>query len=71
MRRHGLVEKAVRETGAQGTVEYAIVFAAVLAIVAGCAAVWRAGAEGVFTSIARDAISHALSGSGFVDIALY
>lgn len=60
-----------REELAQGTVEYAIVLLALLAIAVGLAALWHAGERGVFAQLAVDAASHALDASGAVDIALY
>lgn len=61
----------IREQRAQGTVEYAITMVAMLSLVLGCAAVWRAGERGVFTQRAVKAASHALDAGGAVDIALY
>lgn len=61
----------VGETRAQSTVEYAIVLVAMLAIIVGCAAVWRAGADGVFTKEAQEAASHTFTADGAVDISLY
>lgn len=61
----------IREQWAQGTVEYAITMVAMLSLVLGCAAVWRAGERGVFTQRAEAAASHALDAGGAVDIALY
>lgn len=56
---------------AQGTVEYALTVVALLALVTGLAAVWRAGERGVFSDAVRAAASHSLSGTGPVDIALF
>ncbi len=42
----------MRESRAQATLEYALVLFAFLVMVAAIAAMWRAGAEGVFTSLA-------------------
>lgn len=61
----------IREQRAQGTVEYAITMVAMLSLVLGCAAVWRAGERGVFTQRAAEAASQALDAGGAVDIALY
>lgn len=61
----------VRERRAQGTVEYAITMVAVLSLVLGCAAIWRAGESGVFTRVASEAASHRLDADGAVDVALY
>lgn len=61
----------MRESRAQATLEYALVLFAFLAMVAAIAAMWRAGAEGVFTSLASRAASHALDLGGAVDISLY
>lgn len=61
----------MRESRAQATLEYALVLFAFLAMVAAIAAMWRAGAEGVFTSLAGRAASHALDLGGVVDISLY
>lgn len=59
------------ERQAQGTVEYAITVAAIMALVVACAAFWRAAEEGVFARLAQEAASHVLGGSGAIDIALY
>lgn len=59
------------EKCAQATVEYAVVVVAILSIIVGCAAVWRAGASGVFAEIAQEAASHALGAAGAIDISLY
>lgn len=62
---------AIREERAQGTVEYAITLVAIMALIAGCAALWRAGEDGTLARLASEAASHALGGTGFIDIALY
>lgn len=59
------------ENCAQATVEYAVVVVAILSIIVGCAAVWRAGVSGVFAEIAQEAASHALGAAGAIDISLY
>lgn len=56
---------------AQATVEYALVTVAIMAVVAGLAAVWRAGERGVFGRLAQQAASHALDALGALDISLY
>ena len=72
---HGCQAKSyadlVRVCRAQGTVEYAITLVAMLSLVLGCAAVWRAGACGTFTQMATEAASHGFDADGAVDIALY
>lgn len=69
---------ALDEELAQGTVEYAIVTVALLAIVIALASVWRAGTDGAFSGLVERAASHALAAggadgalSGAKDIALY
>ena len=59
------------ETSAQSTLEYAITTFAVLALIAGIAALWRAGEEGVFVELVEDAASHAFTDLGVLDISLY
>lgn len=56
---------------AQATLEYALTIFALLALVAGLAAVWRAAEAGLFTALIEDSASHAIDGTGVVDIALY
>lgn len=63
--------RVMGEERAQGTVEYALTMFALLAIVAACAAVWHAAQDGAFSALVEQAASHALSGAGIVDIALY
>lgn len=62
---------AILEEDAQGTLEYALTIIALLSVIVGLAAVWRASAEGVFGGLIQDAASHVLEGTGFIDIALY
>ena len=66
----GLREFAT-EPAAQATLEYALTVFALLAVVVGIAALWRAGEEGALVELVEDAVSHALSGLGALDIALY
>lgn len=61
----------VRERCAQGTVEYAMVTVAMLALVLACAALWRASESGALSRLAEEAASHVLGGLGALDIALY
>lgn len=61
----------LKEERAQATLEYAITVMAVLSIVVACAAVWRAGSEGVFARLIQDALSHTFSPTGAIDISLY
>lgn len=68
VRRHGGL---LREERAQGTLEYALTVAAILAIAVGCAALWRASEDGTLARLAEEAASHGLSGLGPLDIALY
>lgn len=65
------LSRIVAEDEAQGTVEYAVVVVALLALVVGCAAIWRAGSDGVLARLVQEAASHVLSGEGAVDISLY
>lgn len=67
----GALEALWGEERAQGTVEYAMVTVALLAIVVALALLWRAGEEGVLVGLAQDAASHQLDGTGALDIALY
>lgn len=66
-----MAHSTLQESLAQSTVEYALTVAAVLAIMVGCAAVWRAGVDGAFAKLVEAAISHAISAAGAIDIALY
>ena len=66
-----LLRGLLRDRQAQGTVEYAITVVAVLALVAACAAFWRAAEDGIFARLAQEAASHVLGGTGAIDIALY
>ena len=59
------------EERAQATLEYALTVAALMAVVAGLALLWRAGESGVLARLVEDACSHALDGTGLVDIALF
>lgn len=61
----------VLERAAQGTLEYALVTVAVLAVVVGLAAVWHAGRDGALAGLVERAASHALEGPGPLDIALF
>lgn len=65
------MRELLRDRRAQGTVEYAVTVIAVLALVAACAAFWRAAEDGVFARLAQETASHVLGGTGAVDIALY
>lgn len=68
---HGNACKFIRETTAQSTLEYAITTFAVLALIVGIAALWRAGEDGVFVGLVEDAASHAFTDLGALDISLY
>ncbi|MBY4797225.1 hypothetical protein K6V98_02445 [Collinsella sp. AGMB00827] len=59
------------EEAAQGTLEYALATMAILSIVLGIAAIWRAAEAGVLARLVERATSHVLGGSGLFDIALY
>lgn len=61
----------VREERAQATLEYALVLVALVALIVGLAAIWRAGEDGVFGRLAERAASHGLDGFGALDIVLY
>lgn len=69
--RCGHVGEMCRETRAQATVEYAIVTVAVLSIVLGLGALWRAGERGVFSGAAEQSASHALNAYGALDIGIF
>ncbi len=59
------------EENAQGTLEYALVVSAFLVVVTVLALLWRAGEQGAFVELAVDAASHAFTGTGPLDIALF
>lgn len=59
------------ETGAQATLEYAIVTVALLSMVAALGALWHAGENGAFACAVEQSASHALSVYGTLDISLY
>lgn len=65
------VRRLAREGAAQATLEYALTVFALLAVVTGLALIWRAAEAGVLTALIEDAASHALDGTGAVDISLY
>ncbi len=69
MKRIRLVLSMV-EDDAQATVEYAVTLVAVLAIIVGCAAIWRAGSEGVLARLVQEAASHVLLGAAALDNSL-
>lgn len=56
---------------AQGTFEYALTVAAILAMLLALGALWRAGAEGKLALLAERAASHVLMGTGLLDIPLF
>ena len=68
---HGGLRELAAEPAAQATLEYALTIFALLAVVVGIAALWRAGEEGALVELVEEAASHALSGLGALDIALY
>ena len=68
---NGGLRELAGELAAQATLEYALTVFALLAVVMGIAALWRAGEEGALVELVEDAASHALSGLGALDIALY
>lgn len=55
----------------QATLEYALVTMALLALVAGVAAIWRAAEHGVLIRLVEEAASHGLDIAGAVDAALF
>ena len=55
----------------QATVEYAIVLAALLAVVLGVAALWRFAESGGFVEAAAESASYATSVGGMQDALLY
>ena len=59
----------------QSTLEYALVFCAVLAIVVACGALWRAAQQGSFVEAAVQASSHSFQLGGMLggiqDVLLY
>ena len=59
------------EEAAQGTLEYALTIFAFISLIAALALLWRAGESGVLARLVEDACSHALDGTGLVDIALF
>lgn len=63
-----------RDERGQSSVEYALVFFALLAIVVALAALWRAGSRGALVQRAAESASHALGQDGIggmQDILLY
>ena len=58
-------ETVRRDESGQASIEYLIVFFALLAIVVGLAALWRFGETGGYVARAREAASH-LAGEGGV-----
>lgn len=69
--RGGLAPIVAAEDRAQSTFEYAVVTAALLAVTAALALLWRAGAGGALGALAEEAASHRLDGLGALDIALF
>lgn len=67
---HGM-EKLVREERAQGTLEYALVFSAFLAMVLALGALWHAGEVGTLGVLAERAAPRSLDGTGPLDFALF
>lgn len=65
------VGELVREHAAQATLEFAITFAALLAIVVALGALWQAGERGALSGLVERAASHALEATGALDIALF
>lgn len=70
-RQHGRLVHVLGERAAQGTVEYALTVVALLAMVVGMAALWRAAVDGTLAEFVRAAASHAFSAGGAIDISLY
>lgn len=68
---YGSCRAAACEERAQATLEYALAMAAFMAIVTGLALLWRVGADGTLARLVEEAASHALEGTGLLDIALY
>ena len=68
---HGRLVHVLGERAAQGAVEYALTVVALLAMVAGMAALWRAAVDGTLAELVRAAASHAFSAGGAIDISLY
>lgn len=62
---------SVREDAAQASLEYALTVAALAAVAVALAALWRAGEDGTLARLVEQAASHALAGTGPLDIALY
>lgn len=69
--RRGVVARVLGSERAQSTLEYALVLLAFLGLLAGLAALWHAGAAGVFADAIEEGASHALDGLGLLDVALY
>ena len=56
----------------QATVEYVIVGAALIAVIAACGSLWRFGSQGGLEKIAQSHASHAIEAQGgLVDALLY
>lgn len=70
-----LVGKLTSSDRGQGTVEYALVLYAFVAMLVGMAAVWHALSDGVLVNLATDSASHAsgdgLSMGSLQDLLLY
>lgn len=62
--------RGVADRSGQGTVEYALMAAALIAVAAGLAAFWHFAAQGSFASAAVESLSHRLA-KGVLDIALF
>lgn len=65
-----LVRRAASESG-QATLEYALCVAALLALVVGIAAIWRAAEDGVLARLVEEAASHGFDIAGAIDAALF
>lgn len=62
----------MRYEDGQATVEYVVVFAALIAVVAACGALWRFGSNGGFSSAAQTDASHVVEQpDGVLDVLLY
>ena len=61
----------LQEKTSQGTVEYALVTTAVLAISVSLALLWRAGERGALAKLVETAASHGTDALGLLDIALF
>lgn len=69
--RRGSCALFLQEKTAQGTVEYALVTTAILAIAVSLALLWRASEQGTLAKLVEAAASHGIDPMGLLDIVLF